>query len=90
MPDIGLTSATDPLNRRSRVVIKYSVEVDGLPVYQESYDADKLAAELAQDRENLVRLWFARLECVVKHRQDPRFSASITGCIADALEAGKT
>ena len=34
MPDVGLTSATQPLPQDAKVVIKYSVQVEGLPVYQ--------------------------------------------------------
>jgi hypothetical protein len=43
MPDVGLFSATDPLPKGAAVIIKYSLEVEGLPVYQESYDVDTLA-----------------------------------------------
>ena len=50
MPDVGLTSATKPLPQDAKVVIKYSVQVEGLPVCQEPYDVDKLAAELSADR----------------------------------------
>jgi hypothetical protein len=35
MPDVGLTTATEPLDRKYSVIIKYSVEVEGLPVYSE-------------------------------------------------------
>jgi len=35
MPDVGLFTATDPLPKDYKVVIKYSVEVEGLPVYRE-------------------------------------------------------
>ena len=35
MPDVGLFMATDPLPKDYKVVIKYSVEVEGLPVYRE-------------------------------------------------------
>ena len=49
MPDVGLFSATEPLSKKMKVVIKYSVEVEGLPVYQESYNVDTIAAELAKD-----------------------------------------
>ena len=46
MPDVGLTTFTDPLPAEARVVIKYSVEVNGLAVYSETYDVKKIATEL--------------------------------------------
>jgi hypothetical protein len=86
MPDVGITSATQPLPTNAKVVIKYSVEVEGLPVYQETYDVDKLAAELKDDRSKFKELWLRRVECVVKARDQHAFSASLTGCLADGLE----
>jgi hypothetical protein len=82
MPDVGLTSASEPLSPDMKVVIKYSVEVEGLPVYQESYSVEKLAAELAADREQFKELWVRRVECVVKSRAKPEFSANVTRCLA--------
>jgi hypothetical protein len=86
MPDVGLTSATQPLPKDAKVVIKYSVQVEGLPVYQETYDVDKLAAELKADRSKFKELWLKRVECGVEARDRPAFSASLTGCLADGLE----
>ncbi len=86
MPDVGLTSATQPLPSDAKVIIKYSVEVEGLPVYQETYDVDKLAAELTADRSRFKELWVRRVECVVDARKKHAFSASLTGCLADGLE----
>ena len=86
MPDVGLTSATEPLPKDAKVIIKYSVEVEGLPVYQETYDVDKLAAELKGDRSQFKELWLKRVECLVQARDQPAFSASLTGCLADGLE----
>jgi len=85
MPDVGLTTATEPLDPNYRVVIKYSVEVEGLPVYNESYDVAKLAGELQRDPKETERLWFRRLECVVKCRNERAFSASLTRCLAEGL-----
>jgi hypothetical protein len=82
MPDVGLTTATAPLPSDAKVVIKYSVEVEGLPVYQESYDLTKLADELAADRERFKELWLRRVECAVVARQGPAFSATLTAGIA--------
>jgi hypothetical protein len=86
MPDVGLTSATQPLPQDAKVVIKYSVQVEGLPVYQETYDVDKLAAELKADRSKFKELWLKRVERVVEARDQDAFSASLTGCLADALK----
>jgi hypothetical protein len=82
MPDVGLTTATKPLDSKYRVVIKYSVEVEGLPVYQESYDVDQLAKELKDDEEKVAELWLRRVKCVVAARDEPMFSARVTTCLA--------
>jgi len=83
MPDVGLTTATEPLAAKARVVIKYSVEVEGLPVYQESYDVEKLSEEVRQNRELAQALWFRRIECVLESRHREAFSATLKGCLAD-------
>ena len=85
MPDVGLTTATEPLDPKYRVVIKYSVEVQGLPVYNESYDVSKIAKEIARDEVEVARLWFRRLQCVVDARHEPAFSACLTACLAKGL-----
>jgi hypothetical protein len=33
MQDAGLTSTTQPPSKDAKVIIKYSLEVEGLPVY---------------------------------------------------------
>jgi hypothetical protein len=38
MPDVALFTATEPLPKNAKVIIKYVVEVEGLPVYCETYD----------------------------------------------------
>jgi hypothetical protein len=86
MPDVGLRSATQPLPQDAKVVIKYPAQVEGLPVYQEIYDVDKLAAELTADRSKFKELWLKRVECLVGARDQHAFSASLTGCLADALK----
>lgn len=83
MPDVGLTSASEPLPKSAKVVIKYSVEVEGLPVYNESYDAEKLAAELEKDEARVVLLWARRIKCLVCCRNRPGFSACLTRCLND-------
>jgi len=85
MPDVGLTTSTEPLPEHARVVIKYSVEVEGLPVYQESFDVDKLTQELSQNRELAKELWFRRIECVVNCRYRNAFSASLTYCLSEGV-----
>jgi hypothetical protein len=78
MPDLGLTTATEPVPPDEKVTIKYTVEVGMLPVYSETYDVEKIAAEIASDRERVKELWMRRLEAVVRSRDKPRFSASVT------------
>ena len=86
MPDVGLTTATQRLPKDAREIIKYSVEVEGLPVHQEMSDVDKLAAELKADRSRFKELWLRRVEGVVDCRERHPFSASLTGCLADGPE----
>ena len=83
MPNVGLFTATEPLPKHYKVVIKYSVEVEGLPVYSESYDVDKLAEELDDDAEKTVELWARRLKCAVASRRRRGFSAALTRCLTD-------
>ena len=83
MPDVGLTTATEPLDKNAKVVIKFSVEVNGLAVYSESYDAEKVAEELHSDRRLTSELWLRRLEAVVASRNRRRFSACLTAFLAD-------
>jgi len=83
MPDVGLFTATEPLDESLKVVIKYSVEVNGLPVYNETYDAAKLAEELRTDPEKAVALWSRRIRCVVACRHRRGFSACLTRCLTD-------
>jgi hypothetical protein len=82
MPDVGLTTATEPLDPSYRVIIKYSVEVEGLPVYSETYDVSKLADELEEDEEKVASLWLRRLKCAVACRYKPSFSSALTTCVA--------
>jgi hypothetical protein len=83
MPDVGLTTATEPLSPKLKVIIKYSIEVEGLPVYNESYDVAKLAQELKEDETRTLELWARRLRCAVECRDQPGFSSSLTRCLAD-------
>lgn len=42
MRDVGLTSGSEPLSGEYRLFIKYTVEVDGLPAYIETYDVENV------------------------------------------------
>ena len=66
-----------------KVVIKYSVEVEGLPVYNETYDVDTLARELADDEAKAVALWSRRIKCVAACRWKRGFSACVPRCLTD-------
>jgi hypothetical protein len=83
MPDVGLFTATEPLSKDMKVVIKYTVEVNGLAVYNESYDVDKLAAELEEDEAKAVEIWSRRIKCVAACRKRHGFSACVTRCLTD-------
>lgn len=64
-------------------MIRFSVEAGGLPVYQETYCVETLAAELQEDERKAVELWVRRLKCVIAARHRPGFSAALTRCLAD-------
>jgi hypothetical protein len=83
MPDVGLFSASEPVPAKDKVIIKFSVEVEGLPVYNETYDVAKLADELETDPAKAVDLWARRIKCVVGCRSRPGFSACLTRCLTD-------
>jgi len=83
MPDVGLLSFTEPLPADARVIIKYSVEVNGLPVYNETYDVKKIEQELKKNRNEVTRNWLRRILCAVCCRKRRGFSACLTRCLAD-------
>lgn len=66
-----------------KVVIKYTVEVNGLPVYSETYDVEKLAEELKKDEAKAVETWSRRIKCVVACRNKRGFSSCVTRCLTD-------
>ena len=83
MPDVGLLSSTEPLPASARVIIKYSVEVEGLPVYTETYDVKKIESELKTDAAAVERNWLRRIKCAVCCRKRSGFSACLTRCLTD-------
>lgn len=83
MPDVGLTTASEPVPQDTKVIIKYSVEVGGLTVYSESYDTDKLAKELEEDEAKVLGIWARRLKCAVACRPRHGFSGCLTRCLTD-------
>jgi hypothetical protein len=83
MPDVGLTTSTKPLDSDYRVVIKYSVEVEGLPVYNESYDVDTLRKELKSDPAETLKRWSWRLLAAAYSRDKEGFSACLTRALID-------
>jgi hypothetical protein len=83
MPDVGLTDFTAPLPSDARVIIKYTIEVEGLPVYSETYNVEKIARELEDDAEMVERNWLRRIRCVVGCRSREGFSSCLTRCLAD-------
>jgi hypothetical protein len=87
MPDVGLFTATDPLPKDYKVVIKYSVEVEGLPVYTETYNADQLARELEKDEAKVIEIWARRIKCIAACRRRHGFSGCVTRCLTDGCAA---
>ncbi len=83
MPDVGLLTFTEPLPADAKVIIKYSVEVNGLPVYTETYDVKKIQRGLKQGRQAVEQNWLRRIYCAVCCRKRKGFSACLTRCLAD-------
>jgi hypothetical protein len=83
MPDVGLFTAPEPVSPATPVVIKFSVEVGGLTVFQESYDVDLLRHELDLAPDRTLAFWARRLKCVASARGRPGFSAAVTRCLVD-------
>ncbi len=83
MPDVGLLTFTEPLPKGAKVIIKYSVEVNGLPVYTETYDVKTIEAELKKNPEQVKENWIRRILCAVGCRKRHGFSACLTRCLAD-------
>ena len=86
MPDVGLFTATEPLSKDMKVVIKYSVEVEGLPVYSETYDVDTLAKELKKDEAKAVEISSRRIKCAATEPDSARalLAASRMGVFVSA------
>ena len=83
MPGVGLLTFTEPVPSSSEVIIKYTIEIDGLAVYTETYDVKKLARELEKDEASVLRNWIRRIKCVVGCRRNHGFSSCLTRCLAD-------
>jgi hypothetical protein len=83
MPDVGLLTFTEPLPATAKVIIKYSVEVNGLPVYTETYDVKTIEQELTKNGTEVERNWLRRIKCAVCCRKRSGFSACLTRCLAD-------
>lgn len=83
MPDVSLFTATEPVADDIPVIIRFSVEVGGLQVYNESYDTAKLAKELEEDEARVIELWGRRLKCVVACRDRHGFSGCVARCLTD-------
>ena len=83
MPDVGLLTFTEPLPKDAKVIVKYSVEVNGLPVYTETYDVKTIEAELKRDAEQVKENWWRRILCAVGCWKRRGFSACLTRCLAD-------
>jgi hypothetical protein len=83
MPDVGLLSFTEPLPKGARVIVKYSVEVEGLPVYTETYDVKTIERELREDPAAVKENWMRRILCVAGCRKREGFSSCLTRCLAD-------
>lgn len=83
MPDVGLLNSTQPVSPDIKMVIRFSVEVGELPVYNESYDVDTLIKELELDPASVEKAWLRRLHCVLESRRRPGFSAAVTRCLTD-------
>lgn len=83
MPDVGLLKSTEPVPPETKVVIRFTVEIGELPVYQESYDVDQLRKDVRENRAAAEIAWLRRLHCVLESREREGFSAALTRCLTD-------
>ena len=83
MPDVGLLSFTEPLPKDAKLVITYSVEVNWLPIYTETYDVKEIERELSNNEKAVAENWLRRIKCAVCCRKREGFSACLTRCLAD-------
>jgi hypothetical protein len=62
------------------------VEVEGLPVYSETYDVDTLAKELKKDEAKAVEIWSRRIKCAATEPDSARalLAASRMGVFVSA------
>ena len=63
MPDVGLLTSAEPPPALAKVIIKCSVEVNGLPVYSETYNVKKIEQELKKAPNAVHRNWLRRIRC---------------------------
>jgi hypothetical protein len=62
--------------------------VNGLLVYSELYDVEKLADEIEEDETKAVKIWSRRIKCVVAPRERPGFSSFVRRCLTDGKDCG--
>ena len=63
--DVGLTSSGERLKEEYKIVIKYTIEIEGLPIYTENYDAAKLRKEVEANEQTLREYWFRRVKVLL-------------------------
>jgi hypothetical protein len=66
-----------------KVVIKYIVEADGVPVYTECLDVDDVAAELASEEDATIKGWIRRLRCTICCSKRRGTGACLIRCLVD-------
>jgi hypothetical protein len=76
----------DPLPPGTRIKIRYIVEVEGRPVFNEVYDADRLDRELKTAPEAVKELWLRQVQAPVVCRQARGFPAALTQYTEDGTQ----
>ena len=81
--NIKLRDGTHPVDHvvSQTEPIKYTIEVEGLAIYSESYDVAKLRKEIKENEQEARENWFRRIKCVVECRSLHGFSACVTRCL---------
>jgi hypothetical protein len=77
----GILSVNDEAPKK--VIIKFVVEADGVPVYTEHLDADDIANEMTTQAEAVTQGWIGRIKCVICCRKKAGFVACLARCLVD-------
>ena len=66
-----------------KVIIKYIVEADGVPIYTEHLDVDDLESEMTTQSDAVIAGWGRRIKCAICCKKKSGFGACFIRCLVD-------